>query len=204
MKNTFYKLLGMALVVLLMTAGAAGAAYIDLRVDGISAAYDGAPFDPLDGELTLEVWIMPEDNDIWLENYAFNVSFDTSETIDYTGGVESRPSGWFPLSDPTLVDMGTYVKFIEGFTFSSYVKLAGGVHVADLYFSFDENALTEDLSADFAVYYQLGQGMTIDAVVVTPGSVSQDLVGSAVPIPAAAWLLGSGLIGLVGLRRRNS
>ena len=30
------------------------------------------------------------------------------------------------------------------------------------------------------------------------------LPSSAVPIPAAVWLLGSGLVGLVGIRRRNT
>ena len=30
----------------------------------------------------------------------------------------------------------------------------------------------------------------------------QGLVGSPVPVPAAAWLLGAGLIGLVGVRRK--
>ncbi|MBG0788870.1 MAG: hypothetical protein H0S80_00055 [Desulfovibrionaceae bacterium] len=38
-----------------------------------------------------------------------------------------------------------------------------------------------------------GDGYDVDAVAVTP-----------TPIPGAAWLLGSGLIGLVGLRRRFS
>lgn len=36
------------------------------------------------------------------------------------------------------------------------------------------------------------------ALAVSPGNVS------AVPLPSAVWLLGSGLLGLVGLRRRNA
>jgi hypothetical protein len=30
-----------------------------------------------------------------------------------------------------------------------------------------------------------------------------DLESNPVPVPAAVWLLGSGLIGLIGIRRRN-
>jgi hypothetical protein len=30
-----------------------------------------------------------------------------------------------------------------------------------------------------------------------------DLEVNPVPIPAAVWLLGSGLLGLIGIRRRN-
>ena len=33
-------------------------------------------------------------------------------------------------------------------------------------------------------------------------SLNGEITGSAVPIPAALWLLGSGLLGLLGIRRR--
>ncbi|BBO86521.1 hypothetical protein DSCO28_70870 [Desulfosarcina ovata subsp. sediminis] len=36
------------------------------------------------------------------------------------------------------------------------------------------------------------------------GNLSYNGVSAAVPVPAAVWLLGSGLLGLVGLRRRNN
>jgi hypothetical protein len=45
-------------------------------------------------------------------------------------------------------------------------------------------------------YLYSGVGQYYQAVAVHPGTVS------AVPIPPAVWLLGSGLLGLVGLRRR--
>jgi hypothetical protein len=42
------------------------------------------------------------------------------------------------------------------------------------------------------------EGGTIDVAVVTPPPIS-----IPTPIPAAAWLLGSGLLGLAGIRRRQ-
>jgi hypothetical protein len=40
------------------------------------------------------------------------------------------------------------------------------------------------------------------AIAVRPGQVSGPGIPSTVPIPAAVWLIGSGLIGLVGIKRR--
>jgi hypothetical protein len=58
----------------------------------------------------------------------------------------------------------------------------------------------QNTNTDAAGYYQLfstaahtGYGF---------GSIQVDVSAAPVPIPAAVWLLGSGLIGLVGIRRR--
>jgi hypothetical protein len=60
-----------------------------------------------------------------------------------------------------------------------------------------------DLSSAVMFYFGDGfqgswsKGATLGALAVRPGDVS-----APVPIPGAVWLLGSGLIGLAGLRRR--
>jgi predicted extracellular nuclease len=52
---------------------------------------------------------------------------------------------------------------------------------------------------------QNGLGSTFTVGTPTPhNSLSATNVPTPTPIPAAAWLLGSGLLGLVGMRRRNS
>ncbi|MBU1690299.1 MAG: hypothetical protein KJ958_13565 [Gammaproteobacteria bacterium] len=56
--------------------------------------------------------------------------------------------------------------------------------------------------------YMVGQGTTLDGPFpgfrVTVGLLGQDPVVATVPAPAAAWLLGSGLLGLVGVARRKA
>lgn len=56
----------------------------------------------------------------------------------------------------------------------------------------------------------IGSGIISDFLWITPGLESnghlyqyQGLVGHATPIPGAIWLLGSGLLGLVAVRRRR-
>ena len=57
--------------------------------------------------------------------------------------------------------------------------------------SFADGASTLDLTFQFVNYY--GGYFMVDDIVVT---------GNPVPVPAAAWLLGSGLLGIAALRRR--
>ena len=49
--------------------------------------------------------------------------------------------------------------------------------------------------------YVTGAGITIDSVIEHPSSVGPDL--AQVPIPGALWLMGSGLLSLIGIRRYN-
>ena len=55
------------------------------------------------------------------------------------------------------------------------------------------------------VNYNLGSDFGWYATTVSPGRNIYDSTSrvSATPIPAAAWLLGSGIIGLIGIKRRN-
>jgi hypothetical protein len=53
-----------------------------------------------------------------------------------------------------------------------------------------------------AAFYSYGGPSAVGLVALVNGT-NQDFVGQVVPIPAAAWLLGSGLIGLFGLARRR-
>ena len=67
------------------------AAYIDLRPDGLILPSDGDNYDPGDIDLSLEVWIMPDTGDTVLNNYTFDISYDDSESIIYTGGTSTSP-----------------------------------------------------------------------------------------------------------------
>ncbi|PIE73717.1 MAG: hypothetical protein CSA20_01965 [Deltaproteobacteria bacterium] len=76
-----------------------------------------------------------------------------------------------------------------------------------------------DAADDTDIYFTHGldyNNFAVDAVSVNGENYSNDIPGKppliysdkvlsdvAVPVPAAAWLLGSGLLGLVGIRRRN-
>jgi hypothetical protein len=64
------------------------------------------------------------------------------------------------------------------------------------------NASPEWSDSLYSILTGNGSGWYAAAHVVPEGSSTTGYAANAVPIPAAVWLLGSGLIGLVGLRRR--
>ena len=66
-------------------------------------------------------------------------------------------------------------------------------------------ALGVPLDTQFEFFgFTLGYDLTSDGVLIAD-SISTDIINtSVVPVPAAVWLFGSGLIGLVGVARRRA
>jgi hypothetical protein len=120
---------------------------------------------------------------------------------------------------PTL---GTYYNKFEtngngvGLMGANLVQAEMSISLADLaingyvdqylyYFDYDGSGFTKD-GVEVAVIrtFLTSNGTTIDlngnqiATLINPGSAP------AVPVPAAIWLLGTGIVGLVGIRRRKS
>lgn len=86
-------------------------------------------------------------------------------------------------------------------THNANYSLFQNIQTGEAYWSGTEYAL--DTSYAWTFYYSFGfQGQgtkdrSMYALAVRPGDVA------AVPVPAAVWLFGSGLLGLVGLARRR-
>lgn len=55
----------------------------------------------------------------------------------------------------------------------------------------------------FGIQSYRGKNNLYYAWAVSPGQIATSSTPSAVPVPAVAWLFGSGLVGLAGLRRRK-
>lgn len=120
-------------------------------------------------------------------------SFDDGNMADISG----LPDGWKVKGDRRMNGFGMFDTGILG---------SGKTHTDSL--SFTVNGVGID---DFETFFSVkvaglsGVGSAFfggSFENVTPGSVNPSDV-SAVPIPAAAWLFASGLLGLTGLARRQ-
>lgn len=145
----------------------------------------------------------------------------TAQAVDLDAGVFTAGNGDFAnpkvfnvdqtegfFLDTINFDLGSFTHFnmttsnggLPNFFGASIFKNLGDVQVFPSAFSFTNQALPDlGLTRDYHIHPS-GVG---------PGSYNITMWGSmgpggpAVPLPAAAWLFGSGVIGLVGLARRK-
>jgi len=104
---------------------------------------------------------------------------------------------WHVITDPTSGPWTSYGATTWSYTTNVHVKLTADGDLLSAYLNGATTPITTlDLSAfegydsgRFGLYSNSGQ--TFDNVSLTP-----------VPIPGAVWLLGSGLLSLIGLRRK--
>lgn len=141
------------------------------------------------------------------ENYSFiswdiGMEYDTSELGDWSanyvfgGTIEETSPGMLenihlsptPSTDVTFASEGSYL-------------------MAWLIFDILNPIQPFDGQPDFSVVSQVGDlffgfGTSDFQILQFEGAAGAD-VGSPVPIPGAVWLLGSGLLGLIGLKRKK-
>lgn len=99
--------------------------------------------------------------------------------------------------------------YLSGILDVSFYDLGDGIFNAGLGDSFDV-LLADSIFGEFDLLTLavLGDGLSWDVAYLTDAIGSTDIVRlnvvSAVPVPAAVWLFGSGLIGLIGFARRKA
>lgn len=145
-----------------------------------------------------------------------NILLDDGETIEITtyqvnvtpadgfvSVTHTVPIGMFSMEDPTNEDV----------KIGDWVGAAFTPITLDTDYTFGTVTYDYEITAGLDVFwgYEDGSfGIVVNNVDISgedlfaAGNLSYNgVVASAVPVPAAAWLLGSGLLGLVGLRRRG-
>jgi hypothetical protein len=106
------------------------------------------------------------------------------------------------LSTPS----GGALAFVSGFAVSSALDIDGGDAVTGGIATFQATGATTGIVAQAAI--DVDTGLWEAFVVETNGSLTSIAAGngafvSAVPVPAAAWLFGTALVGLAGIGRQR-
>lgn len=168
--------------------------FIDLYVSGVPAGAD-VLIDPLVG---------PPTNINGLASFGVDVTYDPAALSVTPGTVFNMP----PLVGGAELTPGSIV--LSGVNFQALVDGSSGPSGDLILFG------TIELHCDAATgltdlyLFDPDRGGAFDHIVLFDGTVLDgDLAGgiklaeiNQVPIPGAIWLLGSGLLGLIGLRRR--
>lgn len=132
----------------------------------------------------------------------------TSATGTLPGTVSFTTStGLTDYNHGTRFGIGTGFSFLVSFSDPEPGGVTGGSSTFSLGLFTDENGVTPLFNTSGINNTAPGTLFTID--LMNDGSTSAQVLANGVdvtptPIPAAFWLLGSGLVGLVGIRRKKA
>jgi hypothetical protein len=175
--------------------------------------------DNADMDNVFDIWFFTDES-VVVSNYQLNFEYDIGE-LDYQGiftntppsGLIGQVIGGNPTFDNTL---GVLNNFNAGaLPGQPGVSVDSDIQLGTLTFNIDSGAVM-DGEDDLLFASTPGFGITLDgtfynwvnfqdsAFAAEHLSYGDGLdVGNPVPVPAAVWLLGSGLIGRIGMRRRQ-
>lgn len=176
-----------------------------------TAGPDLLDFDNIEGTYNLDIppaggsWDVYMAGSLWADFDKDGTTDDTLVFDEYVGNYASpgpSTTSWGPGSIPFTVE---YSGIFFDFLLEYNVNIDGGYPPGD--FGCDAFA-SLTLSGDTSGMYLLNTYLTDldndqgggDGVI--NGWIGGNIIVTAVPIPGAVWLFGSGLIGLVGIRRK--
>jgi hypothetical protein len=153
--------------------------------------------------------VFPGSTLTWTHNLAngdFNPGLSGGEVIDVTDALLFMQLD-FTLSESGSFGMGVCVSVGDGIYLDTLAYYgSANQSISDYAWSIDfsdidypEPALNaiEDKSYAVQLFSNLGSITNVDSSTLSG-------IGTIVPIPGAVWLLGSGLVGIVGIRRKFS
>ncbi|MCP3875308.1 MAG: VPLPA-CTERM sorting domain-containing protein [Desulfobacteraceae bacterium] len=184
-------------------------------IQGYFGSDDSYTDDPADANGKSVIWSEPDSTSITgniLSGSVFQLARSTN--LQTIGGTGSNPIiSW----ENTLTDIDQFRVRVFRPTFDGFlvdVSLAGGSRD----FNFNDIAFDFDPGEDYIIRVDARKHRTLDNLTgftidqengywagIINQSTSNDLAYSnPVPVPAAIWLFVSGLLGLVGLRRKQN
>ena len=134
----------------------------------------------------------------------------TTLTIDGTG--TSIITNFLPLTVTDITDVDFVLTADRGTNNGVDYLFTNGTITAGAYINTTFATLTMSENLGFASFAaDLASGGRIEGGFILSGDIASDFTGSSliakagpvVPVPAAVWLFGSGLIGLIGVARRK-
>ena len=182
--------------------------------------------DNADGDSTVEVWFRMGggDGQIDLTTYVADFYYDSTELeySSYTHNAEGLETVWVPevnttgdgwvrmygiwASGDSQTNIITADTLLCTYTFTVLEEAVKDGENDIWWFSDDHeyDALSVYIETGYGTsdyeWYQFPRLVEEDKIRMGSGL---DLGTSAVPVPGAVWLLGSGLLGLIGIRRRS-